>query len=256
MASRRRRIQRWDPTTLKPTNTILVVGKRNTGKSVIMRNILYHLHQKLDAAVCFTPTEGAQGAFAEFVPPSMIHEEFDATVLDAAMNTQRKHWKRGHGSNVMVVLDDVAYDKRVFNSKPIRSLFMNGRHNRCGCILSVQYSLDFPVDLRSNCDYIIACREQILSNRERLYKHFFGQFASLDSFNKAFSACTNNYEVMVLKNDVQSNDIEDCVFWWKAELDLPRFRVGAEAMWPLHEQCFVDDDDANEAAPHVDARMC
>ena len=241
MASRKLRIQRWDVTTLKPTNTILVLGKRGTGKSVIIHSIMHALQDKLDAALAFCPTEGAQGTFGKFVPASLIHEEYDGTVLDNVLTTQRQQWKRGHGSHVMCILDDCAYDKKTFTSKSLRNLFMNGRHNRVGCILSVQYSLDFPTDLRSNCDYVIACRENILSNRERLYKHFFGMFPTLTAFAKAFEACTNNYEVLVLKNDSQSNTLTDNIFWWKAHTNVPDFRIGGRGMWGLDAHYGVDE---------------
>jgi hypothetical protein len=239
---RKLRIQRWDISTLAPTATVLILGKRNTGKSVLIKHIMYHLREKVDAAVAFCPTEGSQGCYGSFIPPSMIHEEFSGPVLDNVLSTQRQQWKRGRGSHVMCVLDDCAYDKKTFSSKPLRNLFMNGRHNRVACILSVQYSLSFPTDLRANCDYVIACREQIMSNRERLYKHFFGMFSSMDSFNRCFTACTNNYEVLVLKNDSQSNRLEDCVFWWKASVDLPPFRIGPTTMWALHDSYYRDPD--------------
>ena len=51
MPGRKLRIQRWDETTLKPTNTILVLGKRGTGKSVIINSIMHALRDKLDAAL-------------------------------------------------------------------------------------------------------------------------------------------------------------------------------------------------------------
>ena len=239
------RIRRWDPTELKPTNTILILGKRNTGKSVLVRHLCYLLRDHLQGAVAFCPTEGAQGVFGSFVPPSLIHEEYNAAVLDTLMQTQRRQWKRGHGSHVMAILDDCAYDTKTFSSTSLRNIFYNGRHNRIGLIMTLQYSMAFPPALRTNCDYVIACREQILSNRERLYNHFFGMFPSKDAFNRAFSACTSDYEVMVLKNDSQSNRLEDCVFWFKAQYDVPSFRIGADSMWPLHDAYHVGDDDSD-----------
>lgn len=236
------RIEKWDVGTLKPTNTVLILGKRGTGKSVIMKHLCYALRDSLDAVVAFCPTEDSQGSLGAFVPSSLIHDEYDGGVLDNILATQKQQWKRGHGSNVMAIMDDCAYDKKTFTSKSLRNVFMNGRHSRVSVILSVQYSLDFPVDLRSNCDYVIACRENILGNRERLYKHFFGFFPTLDAFSKCFTACTNNYEVMVLRNDSQSNRLEDNVFWWKADPDLPDFKIGMD-MWRLHDHYALDDED-------------
>lgn len=241
-APKKLHIRKWDVGTLKPTNTVLILGKRNTGKSVIMRHLMYALRDRLGAALAICPTEGAQGSFGSFIPPSLIHEEYNGAVIENLLTTQRQQWKRGRGTHVMCVLDDCAYDRKTFSSKPLRNIFMNGRHNRVGCILSVQYSLDFPTFLRSNCDYVIACREQILANRERLYKHFFGMFTSFESFSRCFTSCTQDYEVLVLKNDCTSNRLEDCIFFWKADTDLPPFRIGPDTMWRLHDRFYVDPD--------------
>lgn len=246
------KIKKWDmKNTLKPTHTVLVVGKRGTGKSVILVNLLYALREKLDAVMVFSPTETAQGNLTGIVPPSMIHEEYSAPVLDAVLEMQRTHWRRGRGSHVCAVLDDCAWDKKIFRSKPLRGVFLNGRHNKMSCILSVQYATDFPPDLRTNCDYVIACRENITSNRKRLFDHFFGHFENLAAFNRCFKACTADYETLVLDNTSTSNNITDNVFWWRADCDLPPFRVG-EKMWGLHERfarapVATEDDDDDRA---------
>lgn len=249
MTKEKLRIRRFNIDTLRPTSTVLVVGKRNTGKSVVLRNLLYHLRDRIDATVVFSPTEAAQGAFSQFVPPTMIHEEFSGSRLDLIMKTQREQWGRvgKNGQHVMVVMDDCGFDKKVFNGKPLRNLFYNGRHNKCGLLLSVQYALDMPATCRSNVDLVICCRESVRANRERLYKNFFGQFESFEAFNKCMMACTNNFECLCLDNSSTSNKITDCVFWWKASMDLPHFRLGA-LQWEMHEmfERRAGDDDADD----------
>ena len=230
------RIRRWDPTSLAPTSTVVILGKRNTGKSVLIRDLLFHLRDKIQAAVVFSPTDASQDSFGQYIPPSLIHDDYNPHVLSKLLQTQREQWKRGHGSHVMCVLDDCAYNKTIFNGKPLRDLAMNGRHQKCGLMMSLQYCMDLPVALRSQIDVVIACREQILANKARLHQQFFGQFSSLQEFSRVMDRCTANYEVLVLQNNVSSNDIHDCVFWYKARhLDLPSFRIGEQAMWPLHE---------------------
>ena len=40
------------------------------------------------------------------------------------LETQKRQWKRGHGSNALLLLDDVCYDKTVLRSKTITFIFV------------------------------------------------------------------------------------------------------------------------------------
>jgi len=93
--------------------------------------------------------------------------------------------------------------------------------------------MDLSPDLRANVDYVFILRENVLANREKLYKNFFGIFPSFDVFNQVMTMCTENYECLVLDNTSKSNRIEDCVFFYKAK---PRanFRIGSPSLWTFH----------------------
>ena len=65
----------------------------------------------------------------------------------------------------------------------MRDLFMNGRHLKSALILAMQYCMDMTPDLRSQVDYCFCLRENIVSNKMKLWKFFFGGFANFDDFN-------------------------------------------------------------------------
>ena len=102
-------------------------------------------------------------------------------------------------------------------------------------MLTMQYCIDLTPDLRANVDYIFILRENVLQNREKLYKSFFGVFPTFDMFNQVMTACTENYECLVLDNTSKSNKIEDCVFWYKAALR-KNFRIGSPQLWNFHKK--------------------
>ena len=112
---------------------------------------------------------------------------------------------------------------------------MNGRHWKIFFMLTMQYCMDLTPDLRANVDYVFILRENIIQNREKLYKSFFGIFPTFDMFNQIMNACTENYECLVLDNTSKSNKIEDCVFWYKAKLH-PQFRIGSPQLWNYHKK--------------------
>jgi hypothetical protein len=123
----------------------------------------------------------------------------------------------------------------------MRKLFMNGRHYKILLVMAMQYVLDMPPDLRSNVDIIIAARDTILSSRKKLYENFFGFFNTLSEFNKCYDACTNNYEVLVLHNQGGgTNRPEDSLFWYKADPNIGRFRLGKPIFWQLDDRYYCD----------------
>ena len=95
--------------------------------------------------------------------------------------------------------------------------------------------MDLTPDLRANVDYVFILRENVIQNREKLYKAFFGIFPTFDMFNQVMTACTENYECLVLDNTSKSNKIEDCVFWYKAKCH-SNFRIGSPSMWRFHQK--------------------
>ena len=84
--------------------------------------------------------------------------------------------------------------------KTLGGIFMNGRHWKILFMITMQYCMDLPPALRANIDYVFILRENIIQNREKLWKNFFGIFPTFDSFSEVMNACTENYECLVLDN--------------------------------------------------------
>ena len=106
------------------------------------------------------------------------------------MALQRQHWKRGHGSNVFLLLDDCMYDRGIFRGdtgKLFRQLFMNGRHRRIFFLNCQQYAMDMPPDLRSQVDVVFQLRDNILSSRKKTWS---SSSASSIQFSKTLEFST------------------------------------------------------------------
>jgi Cdc6-like AAA superfamily ATPase len=70
----------WDPTekgALPVDATILIVGKRHTGKTVLTRDLMWHLKDKLDIVVGMNPTEMANHNLEHFAPKALIFHNFN-----------------------------------------------------------------------------------------------------------------------------------------------------------------------------------
>jgi hypothetical protein len=238
-------IRKFDPTTIAPERVVVIIGKRNTGKSVLIKDLM-NFKKSIPAGVVCSGTEEGNGYFKSWVPDIFIYNDFDKSAVERLIERQRRMCKKyGKAQNAFVILDDCMYDKKFLREKCIRSLFMNGRHWSIFLLMSAQYMMDLPPDLRTNIDYVFVLRENIMQNRERLWKAFFGIFPTFDMFCSVLNECTENFECLVLDNTSKSNRIEDVVFWYKAD-PARNFKLGSREAWDFHRRKYDPRHDEND----------
>jgi hypothetical protein len=122
----------------------------------------------------------------------------------------------------------------------ILELFFNGRHHHLSFILTMQYSVGIPPEMRSNFDYIFLLAEDTISNRKRLYEHYAGMFPTFDIFQQVFTDITENYGIMVINNRVHSKNLTDKVFWYRAK-NVPLFKIGCNKFHRFHDKVYDKD---------------
>ena len=228
-------LRKFNPASMKDDKVCVLIGKRNTGKSTLVTDILYH-KKHLPAGIVMSATEEGNHHYQQFVPDLFIYGDYDREAIERVLERQRQILLHNKPiSPAFILLDDCMYDKKFMKDTCIRKCFMNGRHWKIFFMLTMQYCMDLTPDLRANVDYVFILRENIIQNREKLYKAFFGIFPTFDMFNQIMNACTENYECLVLDNTSKSNKIEDCVFWYKAKLH-PQFRIGSPQLWNYHKK--------------------
>jgi hypothetical protein len=124
----------------------------------------------------------------------------------------------------------------------MRLLFMNGRHWKIMLIITMQTPLGIQPNLRTNVDFVFILRDSYLSNRKRIYENYAGMFPTLESFCQVMDQCTENYECLVINNNVKSNKLQEQIFWYKAEAHSD-FKLGSKEYWDLSKDIKSDDED-------------
>jgi len=230
------RVKKFDPETIKKDRISLIVGKRGSGKSSLLKDLLFSMRDRFDFCMAMCPTMESANMLKSCMPESCVYSRFSPGKIDLLVQTAREFAAKNKERHFLLVLDDVFYDKSICRSQSFRFLFFNGRHVRVTVILLLQYLVDLPPDLRSNVDYIFSMRETVLANRLKLYKMFFGVFGSFEDFCAVFERCTQNYECICLDNTLQSTGVADCIFWYKARLEMDKFRLGANVYYHLEDK--------------------
>jgi len=231
---------------------IVLIGRRDTGKSFLVRDLLYY-HQDIPIGTVISGTEAGNGFYSAHVPKLFIHDEYNTAIIENILKRQKtvikqikKEMLAYNRSNIdprtFVILDDCLYDASWSRDKLMRLLFMNGRHWKIMLIITMQYPLGIPPNLRTNIDYVFILREPYIANRKRIWENYAGMFPTLESFCQVMDQCTENYECLVINNNAKSNQLQDQIFWYKAE---PHgdFKLGSKEYWDLSADINSDEDD-------------
>ena len=231
---------------------IVMIGRRDTGKTFLVRDLLYH-HQDIPIGTVISGTEAGNGFYAQHVPKLFIHEEYNSAIIENILRRQKAVMKQMNKEmesfrrttidpRTFVILDDCLYDQSWTRDKLMRLLFMNGRHWKVFLVITMQYPLGIPPNLRTNIDYVFILRESYLTNRKRIWENYASMFPTLESFCQVMDQTTENYECLVINNNSKSNQLYDQIFWYKAE-PRPSFRLGANEFWEMSKGMGDDSDE-------------
>ena len=231
---------------------VVLLGKRDTGKSFLVRDLLYY-HQDIPIGTVISGTEEGNGFYTKMVPKLFIHNEYNTAIIENVLKRQRtvlkqvkkemETFKRSSiDPRAFVILDDCLYDATWTRDKLMRLLFMNGRHWKIMLVITMQYPLGIPPTLRTNIDFVFILRENYIANRKRIYENYAGMFPTFESFCQVMDQCTENYECLVINNNSKSNKLQDQVFWYKAE-NHNDFKLGSKEFWELSKGVNSDDED-------------
>ena len=231
---------------------VVLIGRRDTGKSYLVRDLLFY-QQDIPIGTVISGTEAGNGFYASHVPKLFIHDEYNTAIIENILKRQKQvlkqikkevttYKKSSIDPRTFVILDDCLYDSSWTKDKMMRLLFMNGRHWKIMLIITMQYPLGIPPNLRTNIDYVFILREPYLTNRKRIYENYAGMFPTFESFCQVMDQCTENYECLVINNNAKSNKLTDQIFWYKAEPH-PDFKLGSKEFWELSKDLNSDDED-------------
>ena len=116
---------------------IVMIGRRDTGKSYLVRDLLFH-HQDIPIGTVISGTEAGNGFYASHVPKLFIHEEYNTILIENILRRQKTVLKQVNKEmetytkttidpRAFVILDDCLYDQSWTRDKLMRLLSMNGK---------------------------------------------------------------------------------------------------------------------------------
>ena len=237
-------LRKFDITKLRDDSVVLYIGPRNSGKSTNLFDTMRY-HTTIPIGITISGTEGANHSFERVMPKMLIYEEYESAIVEKFLDRQKKMMdqvnseKKKYGRTdldprAFLILDDCMYDNSWTQEKSIRYIFLNGRHLKIFCLLTMQYCMGIPPALRANVDYIFINRNNMVKEREKIYHQYAGMFPSFEVFNTVMNQTTENYECLVIDKKSQSNRLEDQVFWYKADASV-NYKLCSPELWHIQE---------------------
>lgn len=239
-------IKKYNPAECPEHAVIVMIAKRRSGKSFLLRDWLYQHRNRYFAGLVMSGTEEGNHFYEREVgiPRAFIYNDFNEEALVRLVERQRKLTRQGKAQPVFVVLDDCGFDRSIFNRKVIRQLMLNGRHWKITLYMCLQYFLDAGPAIRANIDLVVLLKDNM--HRDKLYKTFFQMVPTPALFNSIMDSCTNDYKALILDNASTSTDLSQCLYWYKGKERKP-FRIGHRSFYEFNDKRIkTEEDDEDE----------
>ena len=240
-------VQYFDMEQIMPGASILIIGKRCSGKSNLLFDIMSRIAPWFSYGLALTPTQSSKAKFSRCIPSLFIDRQSPERLenyvkqvnsfYDAAVGGGKEPKK------TFLLCDDTAFDKKFMNSKTLSEVFLNGRNFGMTCILVLQYLMRVGPDLRCNADFVFVFWDNTDLNQENIRKFWFNMMPK-EIFTDVFSAVTKDYSCMVMdvRKSATSRDWKECVFWYKATLadEIPSFQMCEPDFFKMNDFCKVE----------------
>jgi hypothetical protein len=243
-------LRRFQLHTIPDGAVIAAIGRRGSGKSLILENVMSEKRHIPDGIGC-SGSEESNGGLCKFMPASYVYEDYNPDAIERAVDRARaiNRTRQLQGlpkKYTFIIIDDCGCDKAFTNDKTIKRILMNGRHYGIFFVFTMQYPLGVKPDLRTQIDYVFMCYEPIRANRKRLWESYAGVIPTFDDFNYIMDSVCQDYKCLVIAQNKASANLTDCVFHFKANANLPRFRVGSKTYWQAHFESYNPEYDRQE----------
>lgn len=196
--------------------TISVASRRNSGKTVIVSQIIKELlkTKRVDKALVISGSAGLNEDYTDVLPPSLIRE-YDGATLPAiwAINKKKEKKERQH---ILIIMDDCLSNPDCYGNQDINEIYTKGRHNHISIIMLSQHTAHLlNPTIRANSDLILYSK----LNQQQL-KSLWGSITHVE-FNdfKLYSEANagHDYQFIYLDNYKQTIKKEEFLGVVKAD---------------------------------------
>ena len=116
-------LKKFDLSNIKKDKVCVFIGKRETGKSFLVRDLLYY-HQDIPIGTVISGTESANCFYGHMLPSLFIHDQFTPELIHNTLKRQKMvvkkmkqeedmYGKSSINPDAFLILDDCLYDQKL-----------------------------------------------------------------------------------------------------------------------------------------------
>ena len=182
-------------------------GKRNSGKSRLLRYLVENEKDEFKKIFVICPTECINNFYKKLVDEECIFDTYDndwmlqliKKMTDAKQQSQKTN-------NILIILDDCISDTDFHHCQSLNILCTRGRHLNIAVILTSQYIFSIPPVCRNNLDYVF-CGQMNKKSVDLLSDEFLLGDVDKHEFIKLYNNSTKDYNFLAINcNSVKDND--------------------------------------------------
>lgn len=240
-------IKQFDVSKIQKDAAIMIVGKRGSGKSWLIKHLCY-VFKNVGTVKAYSTADSGLSAF---IPDSFISRDYNEDDLkefiDARTRVVAKRRKKtpepGRYEKRLkdicaIIFDDVATLLSNHVDRTFLGLFTDGRHKDFLIIYSIQNFMKVNNACRDNMDYLFMFKEHNTKTLKNIYEQCLGGMCTFREFQRIHNAATDNYGCLVINKSGTSLETMLYVFRAPATID---FKMGSSMMWRLHEKYYDRD---------------
>ena len=211
----------FNPNTMVKNLSILIIGKRGTGKSILINHLLQFIQNREETNLTIvSPTERLNPYLRNKFTNAKIEYDLTDTFMEQYVKTASDMKINKSNKSTTLVLDQCLAQKKCWARDPnIMEIVMNGRCYRINCIMVVQTPIGIPPEMRLNFDYVFIFGDDSHINKKKIWDNYVSMLPNYNVFERVFDVCTQDYKCMVINNIAHSENIQEKIFWFRATID-------------------------------------
>lgn len=227
-----------------------VIGMPGSGKSSLIKYLMYCKKHIAPVAQIFSGSEENQPFFGDFTPQSFISGDLEASNMNPLENFEKRQkiarqYLEPEGTSPWCfnIVEDGTSDTKFMKTPVFQRMYKNGRHWRMIHLLSLQFALDLKSNIRGCLDGVFIMFTANPDIRKKIYEKFgnyiptYADFCDLMDSLEQYEALYINYK------SSENNDLESNVFFIKPDIKrVPKgWKFGCPEYWEFHNERYNPD---------------
>ena len=218
-------IAEYNWNNLPKYSTTVFIASRRSGKSVMMRSVIYNeiiKKRKIKDIIVVSPTEFNQDY--AFLPKKSMFTQFDDEFLQQILDRQSDAIKRDPMGNydVVLVLDDILGSTNKKTKDTLSRLFTLSRHYRLYIFMAVQsIRFEYTPLCRLNTDIVVLFKSNSYDNKKEIRDLWLG-FTEKGDRDKGFEILdevAQGYRTMIIDNTKTSKNIGEFCYHYTTDIN-------------------------------------